>query len=56
VRQLVETTRGGSQIDVKMFDDTGIGAATLFGLAVARGNRGVYFVNDGDNSLRLLHR
>jgi hypothetical protein len=32
---MVETTRGGSQIDVKLVDDTGIGAGTLFGLAVA---------------------
>ncbi len=52
---MVETTRGGSQIDVKMVDTTGTGGGSLFGLAVARGNRGVYFVNDGDNSLRLLH-
>lgn len=52
---MVETTPGGSQIDVKLVDDTGIGAGTLFGLAVAPRGRGVYFVNDGDNTLRLLH-
>jgi len=56
---MVETTPGGSQVAVKQVDDTGIGAGTLFGLAVApRGRgfyRGVYFVNDGDNTLRLLH-
>jgi hypothetical protein len=52
---MVETTRGGSQIDVKLVDDTGIGGGTLFGLAVAPGNQGVFFVNDGDNSLRILH-
>lgn len=52
---MVETTRRGSQVEVKLVDDTGIGAGTLFGLAVAPRGRGVYFVNDGDNTLRLLH-
>jgi hypothetical protein len=52
---MVETTPGGSQVDVKPVDDTGIGAGTLFGLAVAPRGRGIYFVNDGDNTLRLLH-
>ncbi len=52
---MVETTPKGEQISVKPVDTTGIGAGTLFGLAVRRGKRGVFFVNDGDNKLRLLH-
>ena len=53
---MVETTRGGDQVSVKLVDDTGIGAGTLFGLAVAHHHhkKGVYFVNDGDNTLRFL--
>jgi hypothetical protein len=35
-------------------DTTGAGAGTLFGLAVAPGGNGVYFVNDGNNTLNLL--
>ncbi len=53
---LVETTPGGVQVDVKPIDTTGVGAGTLFGLAVSLGPRGVYFVNDGDNTLRFLRR
>jgi hypothetical protein len=30
-------------------------AGTLFGLAVAPEGSGVYFVDDGDNTLNLLH-
>ncbi len=52
---LVELTPGGAQVDVKQIDTTGAGAGTLFGLAVEPGPRGLYFVNDGDNTLRLLH-
>ncbi|MFG2036573.1 hypothetical protein [Dactylosporangium sp. NPDC048998] len=33
----------------------GLGAGALFGLAVAPDNRGVYFVDDTNNELRLLH-
>jgi hypothetical protein len=47
--------KDGSQVAVKFVDSTGVGAGTLFGLAVARGRTGVYFVNDGDNTLNLLH-
>ncbi len=53
---MVEITPGGRQIDVTLADTTGIGAGTLFGLAVAPNNQGVYFVNDGDNTLRFLHK
>ncbi|GGM40291.1 hypothetical protein ACFFX1_17720 [Dactylosporangium sucinum] len=31
------------------------GAGALFGVAIAPDNRGVYFVNDNDNTLELLH-
>lgn len=54
---LVETTPGGAQIVKKLVDSTGNppGAGTLFGLAVVPGGRGVYFVDDGSNTLNLLH-
>jgi hypothetical protein len=31
------------------------GAGTLFGLAIVPGGTGVYFVDDGNNTLDLLH-
>jgi hypothetical protein len=52
---IVETTPGGSQVAVKNIDTSGAGAGTLFGLAVSRDRKGVYFVDDGDNTLDLLH-
>jgi hypothetical protein len=52
---LVETTPGGSQVAFEQIDTTGIGAGTLFGLAVLPGFGGIYFVNDGNNTLNLLH-
>ena len=52
---LVETTPDGEQVAVTLVDTTGAGAGTLFGLAVAPGNKGVYFVNDGNNTLDFLH-
>ena len=51
---LVEVTPGGAQIAVKPVDATGIGGGTLFGLAVAPDRPGIYFVNDGNNTLDLL--
>jgi hypothetical protein len=50
---IVETMPSGMQVAVKNIDSTGTGAGTLFGLAVVPS--GVYFVNDGDNTLNLLH-
>ncbi len=50
----VETTPGGKQVAVKNIDTTGIGGGTLFGLAVTPQGT-VYFVNDGNNTLDLLH-
>jgi hypothetical protein len=52
---LVETTPGGSQIAVKTVD-TATGAGSLFGIAIARGRSGVYFVDDDDNTLKLLEK
>jgi hypothetical protein len=57
---LVETTPAGIQVATKTLDTTPAppgppGNGTLFGLAVAPGNSGVYFVDDGDNTLKLLH-
>ncbi len=52
---LVETTPSGMQFAPKTIDTSGAGAGTLFGLAVRPNGRGVYFVDDGDNTLDLLH-
>jgi len=57
---LVETTPAGTQVAVKTLDSTpappGLpGNGTLFGLAVTPGADGVYFVDDGSNTLNLLH-
>ncbi len=54
---IVETTPAGKQIATKTLDNTGSppGAGTLFGLAVVPGGHGVYFVDDGTNTLNLLH-
>jgi hypothetical protein len=57
---LVETTPAGTQVAVKALDDTPLppglpGNGTLFGLAVAPGGAGLYFVDDGSNTLNLLH-
>ena len=52
---LVETTRRGMQFPPRAIDTSGAGAGTLFGLAVKLNGRGIYFVDDGDNTLDLLH-
>jgi len=52
---IVETTPGGSQVTVKNIDTSGAGAGTLFGLAITLDGKGVIFVDDGDNTLDLLH-
>lgn len=51
---LVEVTPGGAQTS-KAIDTSGQGAGTLFGLAVTPKGTGVYFVDDGDNTLDILH-
>jgi hypothetical protein len=52
---IVETTPDGMQIASKLLDSSGSpkGAGALFGLAV--GEHGVYYVDDAQNTLRLLH-
>jgi hypothetical protein len=52
---LVEVTPGGAQVVTKNIDPNGAGAGDLFGLAVKPGADAVYFVNDGTNTLNLLH-
>jgi hypothetical protein len=49
----VEVTPAGHQVAVKLLDSAGGG--TLFGLAMASGGDGFYFVDDGSNNLQLLH-
>jgi hypothetical protein len=51
---IVETTPDGNQLVAKTADSA-IGAGTLFGLTVSPGTNGVFYVDDGDNTLRLLH-
>jgi len=51
---IVETTPAGKQVAVAPADPK-TGAGSLFGLVVAHGGHGIYFVDDGDNTLRLLH-
>lgn len=53
---LTEITAAGVQIATKLLDNTGSppGAGTLFGLAFVP-SKGIYFVDDGTNTLNLLH-
>jgi hypothetical protein len=55
--KLVETTRAGRQIASKLLDNTGSppGAGALFGLALAPHAKGIYYVDDAANTLKLLH-
>jgi hypothetical protein len=55
--KLIEITPGGAQIATRQLDSSGSppGAGALFGLAVKRHGRGVYYVDDATNTLRLLH-
>ena len=52
---ITEMTPAGAQVAHTSLDNTGSppGAGTLFGLAVDP--RGVFFVDDGSNTLNLLH-
>ena len=49
---LVETTPIGAEFQPF---DTGFGEGALFGLALAPQRQGVYLVDDGNNTLQLLH-
>ncbi len=52
---LVEIAPNGQQVAVKAIDVSMQGAGTLFGLAIAPDGNGIYFVDDGNNTLNLLH-
>ena len=49
---IVETTPAGAEFQPA---ETGAGEGGLFGLTVAPSLKGVYFVNDANNTLELLH-
>jgi len=51
---MVETTPAGRQVAVQTADKK-TGAGALFGLAVAPDGKGIYFVDDGENTLMFLH-
>jgi hypothetical protein len=50
---IVETTPLGRQVDTRQIDPAGNGG-DLFGLTVAPRHQGVLFVDDGDNTLKVL--
>jgi len=52
---LVEVAPWGRQVAVKTVE-TATGAGSLFGLAAAPRGDGVYFVDDGDNTLKIFAR
>jgi len=52
---IVEIAPAGTQADVKAVDVTATGAGVLFGLAIRPNDSRVYFVNDGNNTLDVLH-
>lgn len=51
---IIETTPAGHQIATAA-GDAKTGAGSLFGLAIAPGGKGLLYVDDGFNTLRLLH-
>ena len=55
--RIVETTPAGTQVATRLLDSSGhpAGSGALFGLALAPGGRGIYYVDDAVNTLRLLH-
>ncbi len=55
---MVGVTASGSQRSARFVDvsHSKNGAGTLFGLAIAPNGAGVYYVDDGNNTLNLLHR
>ena len=54
---MVELAMDGAQLSARSVDvsHSKSGAGTLFGLAIAPGGLGVYYVDDGNNTLNLLH-
>ena len=51
---IVETTPAGHQI-ATVAGDAKAGAGSLFGLSIAPGGKGIVYVDDASNTLRLLH-
>ena len=51
---MVETTPAGKQVAVVTADKK-TGAGSLFGFVLNHANNAIYFVDDGDNTLKLLH-
>ncbi len=51
---MVETTPAGKQLAVQTAD-TKTGAGSLFGLAISPTGNSIYYVDDGENTLRVLH-
>jgi hypothetical protein len=51
---IVETSPAGHQLLTRTADKK-TGAGSLFGLVVALTGNGIYYVDDGDNTLKLLH-
>jgi plastocyanin len=51
---IVETTPAGKQVAVQTGDKK-TGAGSLFGLAIPADGKRIYFVDDGENTLNLLH-
>jgi hypothetical protein len=51
---LVETTPAGEQLMTRTAD-TKTGAGSLFGLVFAPATSSIYYVDDGDNTLKMLH-
>jgi predicted lipoprotein with Yx(FWY)xxD motif len=51
---MVEVTPAGQQVAVQTADKK-TGAGSLFGLVIAPEGKGIYFVDDGENTLNLLH-
>ena len=51
---MVETTPAGQQVAVQTADKK-TGAGSLFGLVIAPESKAIYFVDDGESTLNLLH-
>ncbi len=51
---MVEVNSAGQQVATRTVD-TKTGAGSLFGLVVAPSGKRIYFVDDGDNTLKVLH-
>jgi len=52
---LVEVSPPGEQVAIKTVE-TATGAGSLFGIAIDNGARDLYFVDDGDNTLKVFNK